>query len=207
MNEKNSDLYKIIIGLCALVLCVLFFVLPLLTHGRLTVTGWRFVVGYRGFASSPFMILLLIAPAILSFFAFSKKPFIILRNVSIICLVCQIIFLIIATTLLATGLAGTLTSFSWVILLIYGGLCIFTFFCAKNEKSNNSLSENLKKCPFCTNDIKVEAIVCQFCSKDLPKNEKSNNSLSENLKKCPFCANDIKVEAIVCQFCRKDLPK
>jgi hypothetical protein len=168
MENSRGNLYKTIIGVCALVMCVLFFVVPLIDAGRTTLTGWDFVVGKgRGFVQFPAIILLLIGPAILSVLAFIKKPYKLLSIVSSICLAFEIIYLVIASSMLSSWqYFGGITGGNWFILLVYIGLCGMSFYGIKSEKQNH---EPTKKCPFCANDIKPEAVVCQFCGKELPQ--------------------------------------
>jgi len=55
-----------------------------------------------------------------------------------------------------------------------------------NKSSNFITNKDTKKCPFCAEEIKKEAIVCRFCGRDLP-NENNKvlevNILSENNQK------------------------
>ena len=169
IKESKLNVYKNIIGICAIVLCVLFFVMPLVGNyswfSNSSATGWDFVVGKGDFYRNPIIILLLIFPGILAFLAITKKSFLVLIYTSILCLISKIIYLFIANNLLNSH-SGELTGNNWVILFIYLGICIFSIYCSKNVKQIN---ETMKKCPFCANEIKNEAIYCQFCKKDLKK--------------------------------------
>ena len=87
------------------------------------------------------------------------------------------------------------------IVLIILGIVLISYFSKKSKAISTPADQDpsayeVKICPFCKNEIKAAAIVCQHCGKDLP-----------TTKTCPYCANEIKLAAIVCQFCGKDIPK
>ena len=53
-----------------------------------------------------------------------------------------------------------------------------------------------KLCPYCCNEVKKDAIKCQYCKEFLNKEEK---------KECPFCMNKINKDASICPFCDEKL--
>lgn len=66
---------------------------------------------------------------------------------------------------------GTAYIILGILGVIAGSILIFYGYKRKQSGKPNLFIGNAKKCPFCANEIKKEAIVCQFCGKDLPKVE------------------------------------
>ncbi|MCL2277648.1 MAG: hypothetical protein FWC21_07090 [Treponema sp.] len=180
MNKSKLSLYKNIIKGGAILLCVMFFTLPLVQCSQdnsKTASGLEIATGTGSLFSEndsgyPAAFLLLIIPAILLISAFRNKSFKILRNISIAGLGAKIIFLIIANSMIKSGGYYELTGYNWFVLIIYIGLSALTFYCAKSYAINNY--NTLKICPFCSNEIKMEAIICQFCNKDITKLDEYN---------------------------------
>ena len=63
-----------------------------------------------------------------------------------------------------------------VIFLPIGIICLVAG--TNLRKKMKDEIDNSIKCPFCANDIKKEATVCQFCHKDIPKQEGNETNLA-----------------------------
>jgi hypothetical protein len=154
-EETKKKNFRHIVKGCALVLCVLFFVCPLVECSKdstLTASGWEIATGTGKLFSkdkddgNPLVFALIIIPAVLLALAFADKPFIVLRNVSIAGLVAKIIFLICVHIELNSGdLKGAfkLTGNNWLIVFIYTGLVGFTQYCVKQEETTKE-NENFQ---------------------------------------------------------------
>ena len=59
-----------------------------------------------------------------------------------------------------------------------------------------------KKCPFCGQNIKADAVKCRYCHQMLSPDGQQN--FGE--KKCSFCGQNIKADAIKCRYCHQMLP-
>src|SRR5262249_28450702 len=57
----------------------------------------------------------------------------------------------------------------------------------------------VRPCPFCKEDVKVDAIRCKHCQATIPAEKPSHGGI------CPFCKEQINPEAIRCMYCKADL--
>ena len=83
------------------------------------------------------------------------------------------------------------------------GVLIVAFLPANTAKAEEkALSEGgMRKCPFCAELVKAEAVVCKHCGKDLPPIEKPVEAAPEGNWTCKKCGNSNEPKYMVCQSC------
>lgn len=74
----------------------------------------------------------------------------------------------------------------------------------EKEGESNSYSTDTRKCPFCAETVKSEAIICRYCQKELPpmdNTELHDIEVPAGMKLCPNCRTENDEASPVCQRC------
>jgi len=136
---------KMIVKIVGLVLCVLFFTLPVVQCSQdssLNATSWQIATKTGRLMENadegyPAAFILLLIPIVLLVMAFISKSFAGLRIISIIGLIAKCVFIVVANILLKSDDfegAFVLTPYVWLIIVIYAGLIGFTQYCIIKKK-------------------------------------------------------------------------
>jgi len=136
---------KMIVKIVGLILCILFFTLPVVQCSQdssLNATSWQLATKTGNLMEEadngyPVVFILLLIPIALLVIAFIGKSFAVLRIISIVGLIAKCAFIVVANILLKSDdLEGAfvLTPYVWLIIIIYAGLICFTQYCIKNNK-------------------------------------------------------------------------
>ena len=143
IEDRKNKFFRIIIGLCALVMCVMFFIAPIIGIEETkrgvttlkTVTAWDFIIAdeYDGDVMNfPVFILLLIFPVILMSIAFLVKSFKGISEAAILCVIIKIVYFVVYDMLKSS--TDILLPSNWIILSVYIALSIFSICCIKGNK-------------------------------------------------------------------------
>jgi len=135
---------KMVVKIVGLLLCILFFVLPVVQCSQdnsINATSYQIATKTGNLmreadSGYPIVFIFLLIPIILIVVAFIKS-FAVLRIISIIGLVAKSGFIIAANIMLRSSDmdgAFVLTPYVWLIIIIYAGLVGFTHYCIMNNK-------------------------------------------------------------------------
>jgi len=142
---EKTTIHRNIIRGGALLIGVFFFTLPLIECSQdtsLNATGLEIATssgdlfGETDEGGNILAFFLLAIPIVLLVMTFASKSFGVLAIVSAVGVVFKVIFMIVAQSRVAeTDGLFRLTGLNWLVLTIYVGLCVFTFYCKKQETS------------------------------------------------------------------------
>lgn len=72
----------------------------------------------------------------------------------------------------------------------------------KVKVEQKAVSEGgMRKCPFCAELVKAEALICKHCGKNLPQIEKTAETIQEGGWSCKKCTKLNESKYMVCQSC------
>ena len=145
MEEMIKNYGRGIVMGCAILLCILFFTLPLVQCSQdssVSASGWEIATGTGDLFDKddnggyPFFFMLLLIPAVILIYALINKSYGELGYISALGIIAKVSFLIVTYVLLNSSEnkgAFELTVFAWLVLVLYIGLCVFCQYCRKLE--------------------------------------------------------------------------
>ena len=81
----------------------------------------------------------------------------------------------------------------------------------KNHSDYANVAHNSRTCPFCAEEIKIEAVVCRFCNRDVPTYAPAKIETVEpdikvtNPNLCRKCGLQFQKNITICPDCNLDL--
>jgi hypothetical protein len=118
------------------------------------------------------------------------------------------VFIIWLVCAIVSGMVGSgkgRTGAGWTLGILLGpiGLIIIFVMPGNVEKAESKAIESgdMRKCPFCAELVKREAIVCKHCGRDLPANIPSPGQWE-----CAKCGSKNETKFERCQSCAAEKP-